>query len=323
LAADTHPYSGYHRWQINDRWDVCAGRDGVPPYVNEEKALSRICRSVLLSSVASAKEDARDTTHHRLPLDKPGALSLSNGQAGSYTALTASIAFRRYLAQRDVFVRRNAQAVFQLRREIVRSAVLQPALGAHERGLKHRTTLNQLRHEAAIFTAALCTGRAAARTMWNRSRDPRKRGPNELMLGRDADRLREWRWWLKRAGRNLDIIWQATPVGGAWQLQFTLHNFAPALQKVVVEQRQPDGTWVTLHGLPLIEFRAFAARPRTRIRREFSVPVAVDALVGARSCLPGHSAWAKAGRALYDGRSKPAPLQSNSRGERIETADLR
>jgi hypothetical protein len=278
LAADTHPYSGYHRWQINDRWDVCAGRDGVPPYQREETLFAGLSR-------------------HALPMP-----------------LAASIAFRRYLAQRDVFVRRNAQAVFQLRREIANlvGRGLPPTNGENV-GRKARPTrtvrnlLEKLRHEATIFAAALRTGRAAARAMWNRSRDPQERGPNELMLGHDAERLREWRLWLKRADRNLDIIWQATPVCGAWQLQFTVHNFAPALQKVVVEQRQPDGLWKTLHALPLMEFRAQAARPRTRIRREFSVPVPVDALVGARSC-----------RALAAGRSKPAPLQSC--GTEVRTA---
>jgi hypothetical protein len=73
------------------------------------------------------------------------------------------------------------------------------------------------------------------------------------------------------------MIWQATPVCGAWQLLFTVHNFAPALQKVVVEQQKPDGTWETIHGLHTIEFRAEAAKPRTRIRREFSVPLTVAA----------------------------------------------
>lgn len=249
MACDDHPFSGYHRWQINDRWDVCAGRDGVVPYQREERLFHRV-------QARSYKE--------RWP-----------------APLAASVAFRRYLAQRDVFVRRNAQAVFQLRREIVRGAALQPALGVDERGLKHRATLNQLRHEATIFAAALRAGRAAARAMWNRSRDPHARGPNELMLGRDAERLREWRRWLKRAGRNLDIIWRATPVCGAWQLQFTVHHFAPALQKVVVEQQLPNGSWKTLHALPLMGFRAQAARPRTKIRREFSVPVPVAGLAEA------------------------------------------
>ena len=252
LASDARPFSGYHRWQINDRWDVCAGRDGVPPYQREETLFAGLSRQAL-------------------PIP-----------------LAASIAFRHYLAQRDVFVRRNAQAVFQLRQEIADHVCrgLPPTDGKNV-GRKARPTrtvrnlLEKLRHEAAIFAAALRTGRAAARAMWNRSRDPQEQGPNELMLARDAERLRAWRQWLGKAARNPDIIWRATPVCGAWQLQFTLHNFAPALQKVVVEQRQADGSWRTLHGLPMIEFRAFAARPRASIRREISVPVTVAGLAEA------------------------------------------
>jgi hypothetical protein len=94
------------------------------------------------------------------------------------------------------------------------------------------------------------------------------------MLECDARRLRSWQEWLGRVERNPDLVWEATPVCGASQLQFTVHNFAPAMQKVVVEQLQPDGSWALLHELHLVEFRAFAARPRTRIRRDFSVPVA-------------------------------------------------
>jgi hypothetical protein len=97
------------------------------------------------------------------------------------------------------------------------------------------------------------------------------------MLDRDVDRLREWTHWLQKAGRNPSLVWQATPVCGAWQLQFTVHNFAPALQKVVVEQQQPDGSWETIYGLHTIEFRAFAARPHAKISREFSVPCAENA----------------------------------------------
>ena len=280
LAADTHPFSGYHRWQINDRWDVCAGRDGVPPYQREETLFAGLSRQAL-------------------PVP-----------------LAASIAFRRYLAQRDVFVRRNAQAVFRLRRLLAGHrpsdttspsnsalSLVEPAVPAGSsppgrRAPPERTTskldpdlcetlhharhlLAEMRRETDAFTATLRAGRAAARAMWNRSRDPQEQGPNELMLARDAERLRAWRQWLGKAARNPDIIWRATPVCGAWQLQFTLHNFAPALQKVVVEQRQADGSWRTLHGLPMIEFRAFAARPRASIRREISVPVTVAGLAEA------------------------------------------
>jgi hypothetical protein len=93
------------------------------------------------------------------------------------------------------------------------------------------------------------------------------------MVAADAERLRHWRRWLQHAASHPAIAWQSTPLCGAWQLQFIVHNFAPALQQVVVEQRQPDGSWRIRHGLYTIEFRAFAARPRTRIRREISVPI--------------------------------------------------
>jgi hypothetical protein len=238
LAADLHPHSGYHRWQINDRWDVCAGREPLADYAIEARALSRICRSALVREA-----------NHRL-------------QAGSCTALTASLAFRRYLAQRDEFVRRCAAAVFRLRR-----------LLASRREAAARNLLLKLRDESAAFARNLPDALAGARAMWNRSRDPHQRGPNELMIAADAERLRHWRRWLQHAASHPAIAWQRTPLCGAWQLQFSVHNFAPALQRVVVEQRQSDGSWRILHGLYTIEFRAFAARPRTRIHREISVPI--------------------------------------------------
>ena len=312
-AADSFPFSGYHRWQINDRWDVCAGRAGVAQSSRELRALARIGRSVQAGDpVARAScrqprehgQNVRATSHQlhpdgfdRRPAGPLGALSLLNRQKDSYhalpPALRASLTFRLYLAQRDVFVRRNAQAVFQLRREITRNAALQPALPggtglltressdmdqevhATRRRSETGAVLELLNADAVCFASAIKAGQAAARAMWNRSRDPRQHGPNELMLARDSERLREWRQWLLNAGANPDLIWQATPVCGAWQLQFTVHNFAPALQKVVVERQQPDGTWEMIYGLYTIEFRALAARPRTRIRRGFSVPIPV------------------------------------------------
>ena len=66
---------------------------------------------------------------------------------------------------------------------------------------------------------------------------------------------------------------EATPVCGIWQLQFMVHNFAPAGQKVSVEQQDADGTWRLLASRHTIEFRAQAARPVSKIKREFTVPV--------------------------------------------------
>ena len=84
---------------------------------------------------------------------------------------------------------------------------------------------------------------------------------------------RKWRRWLARLGRQPGLARESSPVCGAWQLRFVVHNFAPALQKVVVEQQGAEGSWELLGGRFTIEFRAAAARPQAGIRREFSVTV--------------------------------------------------
>jgi hypothetical protein len=270
LACDDYAFSGYYRWQINDRWDVCAGRDGSAPYSRDLRALGRIWRSLLARAATAGLAGEGLKWHGRPARDSqaPGKMPVPLDRLPP--ALAESIAFRLYLAQRDVFVRQAAEGVFQLRR--LSSAGLRPASEQNRRS-QTGATYARLRAEASAFAVALPAGRAAARAMWRRSRDPRVHGPNELMLDRDTERLREWTRWLRDAARNPDLIWQATPVCGGWQLLFTVHNFAPAVQKVVVEQQQPDGTWAALYGLHTIEFRAFAAHSSTTLRREFSVPI--------------------------------------------------
>jgi hypothetical protein len=176
----------------------------------------------------------------------------------------ASVKFLRYLATRDAFVRESARIVFKLRR-----------LHTHgERAEQFLALLETTMAEAKEFSAALRIGSTAARAMWRRTRDPRATPPNETVLKLDAARLREWRRWLARArGRPAHVL-DASPFCGRWQLSFTVRNFAPALQKVLVEQRQSDGVWRELGGRFAIEFRAAAARPHANLRREFSVPLA-------------------------------------------------
>ena len=228
LAADEHAFTGYARWQINDRWNVFAGNESLAPY----EADARFFRRLL----------ARNKT-----LPRP---------------LAASLEFRHYLAQRDWVVRRGARAVFAIRRHLAR-AHRELALGF----------VTRLTAEADQLIRTLRRARRAARVMWSRSRDPRVSGPNEQLLQADVQRLAEWRSWLRRAVRQPEIAWVATPLGGAWQLQFWVHNFAPAAQRVVVEQRQPDGVWRELAGRYTLEFRAAAARPDSRMKREFTVPL--------------------------------------------------
>jgi hypothetical protein len=224
LRADEHAFAGYARWEQNERWDGTATRDGLAPALREARFFARQAR-------------------HALP--EPFA---------------ASLAFRRYLADRDVFVRRATAGVARLRR-------------LHRRGASLETRLEELQDETATFAQALRAGRAAARRMWTRTRDAKTPGPNAMMLDADAGRLRAWRRWLTRCRRNAAQVLTASPVHGRWQLDLTVHNVAPALQKVVVEQQDADGQWRLLAGRFTIEFRGLAARSRARVRRTFSVPV--------------------------------------------------
>jgi hypothetical protein len=66
---------------------------------------------------------------------------------------------------------------------------------------------------------------------------------------------------------------RASPVAGAWQLVFSVLNFAPAAQKIVVERRVPGGPWEDVHGCFTIAFQSGAARPGAKLRFRFSAPV--------------------------------------------------
>ncbi|HTL68452.1 MAG TPA: family 20 glycosylhydrolase [Lacunisphaera sp.] len=178
------------------------------------------------------------------------------------TPLAASVDFRHYLARRDVFVRQAARRVHQWRRLLAKGDAAAVASGIKQAG-----------EAAADFARAIPAARTAADAMWRRSRRRSQSNPNVAMLRQDAVRLASWRRWLRSVARRPEIAWQKSPVAGAWQLQFMVHNFAPALQRVVVEQMTGDGSWREIAGRFTIEFRAHAARPRTRIRREFIAPL--------------------------------------------------
>lgn len=232
LAADQHAFAGYARWQINDRWDVFAGTEG-PPALERELAFFR--------------RQLRSAEQERWP-----------------AALTASLALRVYLAERDVFVRRAARSVFRLRRLLA-----QPG--------QFTQHLQECRRQADDFAAAIRRGRRAARQMWRRTRDPARLGHNDRILAEDALRLKLWRRWLRQAAARPGRAMEAGPLCGEWQLQFWVHNFAPAVQKVVLEEQLADGSWRELAARYTIEFRAAAARPRAKIRREFTAPVSSPA----------------------------------------------
>ncbi|HEY4302345.1 MAG TPA: glycoside hydrolase family 20, partial [Candidatus Didemnitutus sp.] len=226
LAADRHAFSGYARWQINDRWDVQGGTESVQPYQAEFRFFQRLAR-----------------------VDLPPSLA-------------ASVRFRRYLAARDTFVRSAARAVFRWRRLLAAgqaAAVSAAAVAA--------------RKELTAFAGEMKTGLAAARAMWSRTRDRRATGANETILSADRQRLAAWRTFLSTVAHDPAAVTRSTPVCGAWQVQFWVHNFAPAAQKVFVERQDPAGAWHEIASRHTIEFRGFAARPAANIRREFVAPL--------------------------------------------------
>ncbi len=73
LACDRYPFSGYPRWQVNDRWDTVSRRESLTPYRAEQTHFRKLARRCAVG---------------RLP-----------------APLRASVEFRSYLAARDVYVR--------------------------------------------------------------------------------------------------------------------------------------------------------------------------------------------------------------------------
>ncbi len=78
LASDVYPFSGYPRWEINDRWDTVSRREPLAPYRVEERHFARL---------------ARRAVREKLPLP-----------------VRASVTFRHSLAARDLLVRELASS---------------------------------------------------------------------------------------------------------------------------------------------------------------------------------------------------------------------
>jgi len=212
-------------------------------------------------------------------------------------AFRASAAFRLYLAERDVYVRSAAAAVLALRRRLARAGAADPQL--------HRR-LAAMRGHARDFAAILEAGIRSARRLWALSRRTGEIGPNERVLRADRTRLAALGRWLAAAQRDPTRLRAASPVGGAWQLCFDVLLERPALQQVVVLAQGPGGAWEVLRRRSTIEFRAEAARPRTRLRREFSVPVAGPG-IPLRIAVRGLGPVTIAGVELTDGVTRLAP----------------
>ncbi len=247
LATDAQAFAGNSRWEINTRWDSVGPRRESPlPHAAASRRLSRLSSNPALS--APALGCLRDT-----------------------------LRFQAYLAARDAFVRQAAGQAARLRRLATR---LPDAPGKARNSRDRRTGFTEViaaaQEAAADFALRLRAARKDARAMWCGSRpaDSFAASQNAGVLAGDTRRLRAWQTWLRAVARRPAQVRRASPVLGRWTLRFTVHHFAPAWQKVVVEQRQADGTWRELYGRVTIEFRARAARPHpTQMRLEFACPV--------------------------------------------------
>ena len=253
LATDALAFAGNSRWEINTRWDSVGPRRESPrPHAAAARRLARLARNSALSTPPLA-------------------------------CLAATLRFQSHLAARDAFVRQAASHATRLRRLASRVATPVPGVPEkpkHGRDGRGRTdfakALAAAQEAAAAFALRLRTARKDAREMWTWSRPAESfaTSQNAGVLVGDALRLRAWQAWLRAVSRRPAHARRAAPVLGRWTLRFTVHHFAPAWQKVVVEQQQPDGSWRELHGRVTIEFRARAARPRpTQLRLEFACPV--------------------------------------------------
>lgn len=250
LATDAFPFAGYPRWEINTRWDVVSRREPLGAY----------------------RKEAR---HFAALMGEPGWHDLPE-------ALRASIAFRWYLAARDLFVREAQQS----------RLTHAPA----------RSGADALTAAARAYATALRIGENAASTSWRLTRDRLSRGPNETMVAQDRRRFEAWR--------------RGEPVfGPGWQLCYRVTNFAPAVQLVVVEQQDGAGNWGVVQSCHTIEFQTRAARPRNGLVRHHAAPITwpADQPLRIRIALRGIGAVEVSDVTLTNGRVDLALRQRKAR----------
>jgi hypothetical protein len=211
LAADRYPFSGYPRWEINARWDTISRRDSVGPYAREERTLAKL--------VQRAKKQQTPP------------------------ALRSSLIYRRYLAQRDVLVRR--------------------LVGKGE-----------VAKEAVLLAKAQRAARAAARLMWSRSRNTSALSPNEEIVLSDQHQLRLFQKTpalLRHSVQLCYSVWNAFPAaqkvgvecqtasGGDWEILQACHTI-----EFLTEAARPNYDRIREHAAPLPPALLSSKNPRVR-----------------------------------------------------------
>lgn len=224
LQADGCAFSGYARWEINKAWKLASGPASLARYRRELRVLADLDRQA----------------------------------RGWPPALAASLAFRRYLAERDVFVREARESVLRWRR-------------AFAAGRDSADDVRGALEQATAFARQRARARRAARRMWQLTRRRGTVGPNIRILEQDRDQLGQWRTWLRGCLRDPAMLAAPHPLFGTWQLDYDVRNEAPAVQRVSVECFV-EGAWQTIKSCHTIAFLgAEAVRRSGSIQRQTAV----------------------------------------------------
>lgn len=225
LAADRHAFTGYARWEINKAWRLASGPPKLVFY-------RRTCRLY--------DQLKRET-------------------ANWPEALACSIAYRRYLASRDLHVRTWRDNVLSLRRDWTQQKPL-------------RAQIHRLLAQAAVFQKSWREGRQAAHTMWRLTRHAKATPPNLELMNRDRIQLASWTDWLRDCLDQPAHVLSTNVVVAENLLSFTVWNFAPAVQRIVIEQATGD-SWQVVKSCHTIEFMSSGASARSSLKHIYAAPI--------------------------------------------------
>lgn len=226
LASDERAFAGYAQAERHDHWDTSPLTEGGKPEAAKIRFFDR--------AIVRAQ----------------------------FEPLLISLRWRRYLAQRELWVREGAHGVLRARRLLSRHRTAECA-----------ALLTRLKDRVGEFTQAWIAAETAAQDLWRLTRAARRTGPNQKILKRDRDRLHQWERWLEGALETPAQVMKTGPLLGTWQLSLTVHATRPNANLVVVQQQSQNGEWTDLRQRHTIEFRSGAAQRRSTLKRAWSVPL--------------------------------------------------
>jgi hypothetical protein len=188
-------------------------------------------------------------------------LARATDQAAPRT-LCRSLRIRHYFAAKDRFVAEGSRLLAGARQAVAggKSGAVTPFL----RQLAERTTNLERSGRRAM---------EATRALWRTARYRDDPDSNERTIQDDLRRIRQFRIFLHKAGRHPSRVLESNPLMAGWHAMVWVRNFAPALQGIAMEVRNPNGEWKVVHTLFSLEFTAKAGVPRTDFRRRHSVPL--------------------------------------------------